>query len=28
LEDEVEEKPLQPKGLYSILYGSNKVWTN
>ncbi len=22
---EVEEKPLQPKGLYSILYGSNKV---
>jgi hypothetical protein len=28
LEDDVEEKPLQPKGLYSILYGSNKVWTN
>ena len=25
LEDDVEEKPLQPKGLYSILYGSNKV---
>ena len=25
LEDEVEEKPLQTKGLYSILYGSNKV---
>jgi hypothetical protein len=28
LEDEVEEKPLQTKGLYSILYGSNEVWTN
>ena len=25
LQDDVEEKPLQPKGLYSILYGSNKV---
>ena len=25
LEDEVEEKPLQTKGLYSILYGSNEV---
>jgi len=28
LQDDVEEKPLQPKGLYSILYGSNKVWNN
>jgi hypothetical protein len=28
LKDEVEEKPLQTKGLYSILYGSNEVWTN
>ena len=25
VKDDVEEKPLQPKGLYSILYGSNKV---
>ena len=25
LKDEVEEKPLQTKGLYSIIYGSNEV---
>ena len=28
VEDDVEEKTLQPQGLYSIIYGSNEVWFN
>jgi len=28
VEDDLEEKTLQPQGLYSIIYGSNEVWFN
>jgi hypothetical protein len=28
VEEEPEEKPLQPQGLYSIIYGSDEVWNN